>query len=154
MVAGVGDADAVAELRLDAEAMQHGVDLRAAAVHEHEAQADAGEEHQVADHRRLQLRGLHRRAAVLDHHRLALEPLDEGERLRQDAHAVQRRGRGLGRQVGGGRHAEATGPRRGEEGRGAASIEVRVWEGYGREGEGKAGLVTSIVADCGGRLGH
>uniref|UniRef100_A0A8R7QUF1 Uncharacterized protein n=1 Tax=Triticum urartu TaxID=4572 RepID=A0A8R7QUF1_TRIUA len=102
----VGDAEAVAELRLDADALQPGVDLRAAAVHEHGAQADAGEQDQVADHRRLQLRRLHGRAAVLDHHRLALEPLDEGERLRQDVHAAQRRGRGLRwRRGGGGRDA-------------------------------------------------
>jgi len=70
-----------AELRLHADAHQLGVDLGPTALDEHGAEADAREEHQVADHRRLQLRRLHRRAAVLDHHRLPLEPLDELERL-------------------------------------------------------------------------
>uniref|UniRef100_A0A8R7REP1 Uncharacterized protein n=2 Tax=Triticum urartu TaxID=4572 RepID=A0A8R7REP1_TRIUA len=93
----VDDAEAVAELRLDADVLQPGVDLQTANVHEHMAQADAGEEDKVADHRRLQLRRLHGRAAVLHHHRLALEPLDEGEGLRQDVHVVQHRGREMGR---------------------------------------------------------
>jgi len=92
----VRDAEAVAELRLDADAQQPGVNLRAPAVDEHGAEADAGEEHEVADHGRLQLRGLHRRTAVLDHHRLALESLDERESLREHVHSAQRRG-GSGR---------------------------------------------------------
>ncbi|KAF2946178.1 hypothetical protein DAI22_02g274100 [Oryza sativa Japonica Group] len=155
----VRDAEAVPELRLDADAPQPRVDLRAPAVHEHGAEADAGEEDQVADHRRLQLGRLHRRAAVLHHHRLAPEPLDERERLREHVHAAQRRCRGLGHRRGlrgrhgGGAHAVvAAAATAGSQGRDAARVWARIWERCGG-GEEEVGRRVGLGEHHGCALG-
>jgi hypothetical protein len=106
-------------------------------VDEHGAEADAGEKDEVADHRRLELRQLHRRAAVLDHHRLALESLDEGERLREHVDAAQSGSRRSGRCLGGrGGEVEAA-PRRGGE----------------RQGLDMAGAGSGVRARCVGEEG-
>ena len=88
---GVGDAQAVAELRLLADLLHHRVDLRAAAMDEHAAHADAAQQQHVLGERAVQL-GVDRRAAQLHHHGLAAEALDVGQSLDEDL-----RGEGRGR---------------------------------------------------------
>ncbi len=80
---GVGDAQAVAELRLLADLLHHRVDLRAAAMDEHAADADASQQQDVLGERAVQRR-VDRRAAQLHDHGLAAEALDIGQGLDED----------------------------------------------------------------------
>ena len=77
---GVGDAKAVAELRLLAHLLHHRVDLRPAAMDEHAAHADAAQQQHVLRQRAVEL-GVDRGAAQLHDHGLAAEALDIGQRL-------------------------------------------------------------------------
>jgi hypothetical protein len=67
----VGDPQAVDELALDRQALQHGTDLRAAAVHHHGMHADLLQEHDVAGEDFGQGGIAHGMAAVLDDEGLA-----------------------------------------------------------------------------------
>ena len=80
---GVGDAQAVAEFRLLADLLHHRVDLRAAAVDEHAAHADAAQQQHVLGERPVEF-GVDRGAAQLHDHGLAAEALDIGQRLDED----------------------------------------------------------------------
>ena len=80
---GIGDAQAVAELRYLADLLHHRIDLRAAAMDEYAADADAAEQQDVLGQRAVQI-GIDRRAAQLHHHRLATEALDIGQSLDED----------------------------------------------------------------------
>ena len=80
---GVGDAQAVAELGRLAQPLHHRVDLRAAAMDEHAAHADAAQQQHVLRQRPVELR-VDRRAAQLHHHGLAGEALDIGQGLDED----------------------------------------------------------------------
>lgn len=53
----IGDAQAVFELRLDADFVEPVVDLRAAAVHQHRPDAHARQQHQILDHALLRIFG-------------------------------------------------------------------------------------------------
>ena len=63
----IGDAKAVAELRLLPDAAQHRVDLRPAAMNQHAAHADAAQQQHVLRQREVAL-AVDRRAAELHHH--------------------------------------------------------------------------------------
>ena len=81
---GVGDAQAVHERRLLAEPRHEGGDLRSAAVDHHRAHPDEAHEHDVFGERGERVvigRAGERVPAVLDHHRLAGEPPDVGQRF-------------------------------------------------------------------------
>jgi hypothetical protein len=86
---GRGDPQPRGEVRVDAEQLQLGADLRAAAVHDDRAQPGVAQEDHVLRERRLQLLVDHGVAAELDDHGLAVEALqpgqglDQGERLGQ-----------------------------------------------------------------------
>ena len=80
-----GDPQPRGEHRLDAEPVEVAGDLRAAAVHDHRAQPGVPQEHQVLGEPGAQLLGGHRVPAVLDHHGLAVEPVEPGQRLDQRA---------------------------------------------------------------------
>ena len=84
----VGDAHALDELALLADALQQLVDLRAAAVHHHRIHAHQLEQHHVARERSLQRCVGHGVAAVLDDDGLVVEALDVGQRLGQDLCAL------------------------------------------------------------------
>jgi hypothetical protein len=77
----VGDAHAADEPRADAEPVEHLVDLRTAAVHDHRVHADELEQHDVLRERLLELVVGHRVAAVLDDDGLAVKAPDVGQRL-------------------------------------------------------------------------
>ena len=87
---GIGDAQAVLELRLLADAAKHRVDLRATAVHEHAAHADAAQEKHVLRERKVGF-AVDRRAAELHDDRLARELADVRQRLDEDARDLGRR---------------------------------------------------------------
>lgn len=74
----VSDAEAIEEVGLEAKAAKPEVDLRAAAVYEDGAEADAGEEDEIVNDGGLKVRGFHGGAAILDDDGLAPELLDEG----------------------------------------------------------------------------
>src|SRR5919198_5065750 len=78
---GVADAQAADELDRQPEALHVARDLRAAAVHDDRVQADVLQQHDVASELLAQRRVLHRRAAVLDDDRLAVELPDVRKRL-------------------------------------------------------------------------
>ena len=78
------DALARAELALDAQAVEHGGDLGAAAVDDDGADAGEPQERDVIREGLLELRAHHRVAAVLDDDGRAREGLDPGQRLRED----------------------------------------------------------------------
>ncbi len=80
---GVGDAQAVLELGRLAHPLHQRVDLRAAAMDEDAAHADAAQQQHVLRQRAVELR-VDRRAAQLDDDRLAGEALDIGQRLDED----------------------------------------------------------------------
>ena len=82
---GVGHPHALDELALLADAFQHVVDLRAAAMHDDRIHPDQLEQHDVAREALLELLVGHGVAAVLDDDRLAVEALDVGQRLGEDA---------------------------------------------------------------------
>ena len=75
------------ELRLLADAAKHRVDLRAAAVDEHAAHADAAQQKHVLRERKVGL-AVDRRAAELHDDRLAGELADVGQRLDEDARGL------------------------------------------------------------------
>ena len=80
---GVGDAQALVELDLEPEPLHVAGDLGAAAVDDHRVEADVLEQDDVGGEGFAQLLVEHRRAAVLDHHRAAVELADVGQRLEQ-----------------------------------------------------------------------
>src|SRR5919204_2769263 len=82
---GVGDPKSADELHRQPEALHVGGDLGPAAVHHDRVQADVLEQHDVAGELLAQRRVLHRRAAVLDDDRLAVELPDVRERLEEGA---------------------------------------------------------------------
>ena len=89
---GVRHPQAVDELHRQAEPLHVARDLRAAAVHDHRVHPDVLEQHDVARELLAQRGVVHRRAAVLDHHGLAVELADVGQRLEQRgdvAHALR-----------------------------------------------------------------
>ena len=79
----VGHAQAVDELDRQVEPLHVAGDLRAAAVDDHRVHADVLEQHDVAREVLLQRGVDHRRAAVLDHDRAAVELADVRERLEE-----------------------------------------------------------------------
>ncbi|GMA26330.1 hypothetical protein GCM10025864_40890 [Luteimicrobium album] len=78
------DAQAAAELGLDAEPVEHRGDLRPAAVHDDGAQPDAAQEDHVLRERTLELVVDHGVAAVLHDDERAAEPLEPREGLHED----------------------------------------------------------------------
>ncbi len=84
----VGDAQTLDELDLHPEPLHVTGDLGAATVHDHRVQADVLEQHDVGRKLVAERFVLHRRAAVLDHDRAAVELLDVRERLEQRAEAA------------------------------------------------------------------
>ncbi len=80
----VGDAQAVDEGRLLADARERRLDLRTAAVDDHRPHADVLEQHDVDREGGLEGIVLHRVAAVLDDDGLAQEAPHVGQRLDQD----------------------------------------------------------------------
>ncbi len=82
---GGGDAQAALEFGLDAQPAEHGVDLRAAAVHHDGVDAHVVQEHDVLGEGTAEFLVDHGVAAVLDHHGGAGEALDPRQRLDQRA---------------------------------------------------------------------
>jgi hypothetical protein len=80
---GVGHAQALDELDLHAQAFHVARDRGPAAVHDDRVHAHVLQEHDVLREVLLELRIDHRRAAVLDHHGLAVELADVGQRLEE-----------------------------------------------------------------------
>ena len=85
---GVGDAQPVPELRLLADPAQHRVDLRAAAMDQHAAHADAAQQQHVLRQRPVERLLVDRRPAELHHDRLAGELADVGQRLDENARSL------------------------------------------------------------------
>src|SRR6185369_12441110 len=81
---GVGDAHALDELALLADAGQQVFDLRAAAMDDDDVEADQFEEHDVASKTVLQMFVGHRVAAIFDDDGLAVETLDVGQGFGQN----------------------------------------------------------------------
>ena len=82
---GGGDPQAAAELRLDAELVEHRGDLRAAAVHDDRLEAGEPQERDVLGERLLEGVVGHRVAAVLHHDDLAVVALQPRQRGGQGA---------------------------------------------------------------------
>jgi hypothetical protein len=80
----VGDPEAVDEGRLDAEALEHAADLRAAAVNHHHLDADPVQQHHVLGEPLAQDQVLERATADLDHEGAAAERTDVGQGLDED----------------------------------------------------------------------
>jgi len=80
----VGHAHAADEVGFLAEALHQGADLGATAVDDHGVDADQAQEDHVQSERLLEVRPLHRGAAVLDDEGLAAELADVRQRLQQD----------------------------------------------------------------------
>ena len=87
---GVGDAQAGGEFRFDAELLEHGLDLRAAAVHHDRIDRGLLEQHDVAGEIARGLLLAHGVAAVFDHDDLLVVALHVRQRLRQDARLLER----------------------------------------------------------------
>ena len=79
----VGDAQALVEAHLEPEPLHVLGDLGAAAVDDHRVEADVLEQDDVGGEVLAQVLVAHRRAAVLDHDRAAVELPDVGQRLEQ-----------------------------------------------------------------------
>jgi hypothetical protein len=79
----VGHAQAVDELHLHAQPLHIARDVGPAAVHDHRVEAHVLEQHHVARELLLELGVGHGRAAVLDHHGLAVEVADVRQRLQE-----------------------------------------------------------------------
>ncbi len=79
-----GDPEATLEIACDAELLEHGADLRAAAVHHDGMDADVAQEHHVGGERGLERVVGHRVAAVLDHHDLAVQRLEPRQGFGED----------------------------------------------------------------------
>ena len=88
----VGDAQAVDELRFDAQRLQHLADLRAAAMHHHRIDADSLQQHDILCEIMLQFGVAHGVAAVFHHKGPPFIPFEVGQRLDQRF--------GLGEQLG------------------------------------------------------
>ena len=86
----VGDPQAVDELNRQIEPLHVDGDLRAAAVDDDRVHAHVLEQHHVARELLLERRIGHRRAAVLDHDRLAVELADVGQRFEQRGDVAHR----------------------------------------------------------------
>ena len=86
----VGDPHALDERDLHPEPLHVLGDVGPAAVDDHRVQADVLEQDDVGRELVAQLLVGHRRAAVLDHHRAAVELADVGQRLEQRLDAVVR----------------------------------------------------------------
>ena len=80
----VGHAQATAEGRLDADAIEHAVDLRPAAVHHHHANTDVAQQADVARKALFQRLVDHGVTAVLHDERPLMKALDVGQRLVQN----------------------------------------------------------------------
>ena len=81
----VGHAQPVDEGGLDREPLQHGVDLRPAAMHHHRVDADLLQQRDVAAELLGQRLLTHRVAAVFHHDRRPRVAAQEWQRVRQDA---------------------------------------------------------------------
>ena len=92
----VGDAQAADELDRHVEPLHVGGDVGPAAVHDDRVHPDVLEQHDVARELLAQQRIVHRRAAVLDHDRRAVELADVGQRLEQGCDVAHQVGRSLG----------------------------------------------------------
>ena len=88
----VGHPQAIDEPRFDPELLEHGADLRPAAMHHHRVDADRLEQHHVLGEIVGEILVAHRVAAVFDHESAAGIALQIGQRLGQ--------GFGLGEQEG------------------------------------------------------
>ena len=82
-VSRVGDPQALDELDLHSEPLHVLGDVGAAAVDDDRVEADVLEQHDVGGELVAERVVAHRRAAVLDHHRAAVELADVGQRLEQ-----------------------------------------------------------------------
>ena len=80
---GRGDPQPALELGVEAEPVEHRLDLRAAAVHDDRPQPGQAQEDDVLRERRLELVVDHRVAAVLDDDQGPAEALEPGQRLDQ-----------------------------------------------------------------------
>jgi hypothetical protein len=85
---GIGDTHALDEFALLADPRQQVLDLRPATMHHHRVHADQLEQHHVARKALLQMLVGHGVAAVLDDNGLAVEALDVGQGLGQNAGLV------------------------------------------------------------------
>jgi hypothetical protein len=81
----IGHSDSMPELGLDAQSIQHLVDLWPPAMNDHRVQADVLEQYDVLRESLLERRVRHRVAAVLDDDRLAPKCSDVGQCLDEDA---------------------------------------------------------------------
>ena len=72
------------EVRGYVEALEHGVDVGAAAMHDDGICAHELEHDDIVDHRVAELAGDHGRATVFDHDGLARDVLDPRQRIEQD----------------------------------------------------------------------
>ena len=86
---GVGDAQAGGEFRFDAELLEHGLDLRAAAVHHHRIDRGLLQQDDVAGEVARALLLAHGVAAVFDDDNLLVIALHMRQRLRQDARLLE-----------------------------------------------------------------
>ena len=93
---GIGHAQAAGELRLDAEPLEHGFDLRPAAMHDHRIDRGLLQKHDVAGEFPRRVFLAHGVAAVFDHHGLLVVALHVRQRFRKDAGLFERAGRGFG----------------------------------------------------------
>src|SRR5690606_29065991 len=80
----VGDAQASAKNALDANAIEHLIDLRTPSMNDHDADPDVTEEANVPGKTLLQAFFDHGVSAVLDDERAAVKSSDIGKRLVQD----------------------------------------------------------------------
>ena len=87
---GIGNAQAVDEFRLDAELLEHGRDLRAAAMHHHWIDGGLLEQHDIAGEVARHLLLAHGVAAVFDHDDLLVVALHVRQRLDEDARLLDR----------------------------------------------------------------
>ena len=88
---GIGDPHALDELALLAQPSERTFDLRPAAMHDDRVDAHQLEQHHVLGEIGLQFGVGHGVAAVLDHHGLAMELADVGQRQREDFCLVTQR---------------------------------------------------------------
>jgi hypothetical protein len=101
-----GHPQAAAELRPDAQAVQHHRDLRSAPVHDDHPDPAQPQEDDVLREGLLEVLVDHRVAAVLHHDGLAVELLDPRQCLGEDGSLVERSLPGAGRGRGVGPHEE------------------------------------------------